>query len=54
LALGKLLGLLALPDEADRPLTASQRTAQKAATVRWNRKRLEQERIEERLARGPA
>jgi len=34
LALGKLLGLLTLPDEADRPLTASQRTAQKAATVR--------------------
>lgn len=54
LALGKLLGLLALPDEAERPLTAASRTAQKAANARWNRKRAEQERREARLASGEA
>ena len=54
LALGKLLGLLALPDEVDRPLTAASRTAKRAAEVRWNRKRLEQERRAARLADGPA
>ena len=54
LALGKLLGLLALPDEVDRPFTASSRTAQKAANARWSRKRAEQERREQRLASGEA
>lgn len=54
LALGKLLGALALPDEADRPLTAASRTAQKAANARWSRKRAEQERLAERIADGSA
>ena len=52
LALGKLLGLLALPDEFDRPATAASRTAQKAANARWSRKRQEQERRAARLADG--
>jgi len=52
LALGKLLGALALPDEEDRPLSATSKTAQKAANARWSRKRQEQERREQRLADG--
>ena len=44
LALGKLLGALALPDEADRPASAATLQARKAAESRWSRKRAEQER----------
>lgn len=44
LALGKLLGQLALPGEDDRPQTASSRTAQRAANARWSRVRAEEER----------
>ena len=54
LALGKLLGQLALPDEDDRPMTASSRIAQRAANVRWDRRRHEQARAEERAADGTA
>ena len=56
LALGKLLGQLALPDEDDRPMTASGSQARKAADARWSRKRREAERREEQLGRsyGPA
>jgi hypothetical protein len=54
LALGKLLGALALPDDADRPMTGASRTAQKAANARWGRKRAEQERLAGRIADGTA
>jgi len=50
LALGKLLGALALPDEVDRPTTASSSQARKAADARWTRKRAERERREAALA----
>jgi len=50
LALGKLLGALALPDEADRPLTAASRQAQRAGRARWDRRRLAEERLAERIA----
>ena len=39
LALGKLLGALALPDDDGKPLTRAQRQAQHAARVRWDRER---------------
>lgn len=45
LALGKLLGLLALPDEVDKPMTASSRAAKHAADVRWSRVRHQRERL---------
>lgn len=45
LALGKLLGALALPDEVDRPMTAASRAAKHAADIRWSRKRREDERV---------
>jgi len=57
LALAKLLGALALPDEADRPLTAASSQARKAADARWSRKCAERERREAALAgeaNGPA
>ncbi len=38
LALARLLGALALPDEDERPMTEAQRRAQKAANVRWARR----------------
>jgi hypothetical protein len=37
---------LALPDEADRPLTAAARQAQKAGRARWDRLRYQRERAE--------
>lgn len=46
LALGKLLGQLALPDEVDRPRSSTSKAAQHAANARWSRKRQEQERRE--------
>ena len=52
LALGKLLGALALPDEADRALTAASRQAQRAGRARWDRRSSEQQRRASRLADG--
>ena len=37
LALAKLLGGLALPDEADKPMNELQRRAKHAADSRWGR-----------------
>lgn len=54
LALGKLLGQLALPDEDDRPLTAASLQARKAADARWSRKRAERERREAALGEAGA
>lgn len=45
LALGKLLGLLALPDEDDKPMTAASRAGKHAANARWNRTRAQAERL---------
>ena len=44
LALAKLLGALAVPEDDDRPLTAAGRRAQTAANARWDRRRREEER----------
>jgi hypothetical protein len=43
LALAKLIGEIALPDEDDMPRTASSRRAQSAANIRWSR--VERERL---------
>lgn len=43
LALGRLLGALALPDDEDRPMTAASLRAQKAAQTRWDRVRQQRE-----------
>lgn len=47
LAVGKLLGAIALPDDDEDdevvPLTATQRGAKKAADVRWSRERRRKE-----------
>jgi hypothetical protein len=49
LALGRLLGQLALPDEDGRPATASSTRARKAARSRWDRRdRLAEQREERR------
>lgn len=39
LAIGRLLGQLSLPDEEEEPRTEASKRAQKAANVRWSRKR---------------
>jgi len=48
-ALTRMVGALALPDEAERPMTATSQKAKRAADLRWSRKRAEIERRE----RGP-
>lgn len=44
LALAKILGALALPDENDKPMTESARRAQHAARARWGQVRALEER----------
>jgi len=52
LALARMLGMLGMPDEEDRPMSAASRSAQKASNARWNRKRSEEERRAMRLVDG--
>lgn len=44
IALGKLLDQLALPDEAEKPMTQASRRAKHAADVRWAERRALKER----------
>lgn len=52
--LARLLGSLSIPDESERPMTYASVRAQKAASARWERKRIERERREAALARDGA
>lgn len=54
IALARMLGMLGMPDDEDKPMTAASRSARHASEARWNRKRQEQERRAQRLDDGSA
>jgi len=54
IALARMLGMLGMPDDDDKPMTAASRSARHAAEARWGRKRMEQEARAKRLSDGTA
>lgn len=54
IALARMLGMLGMPDDENKPMTAASRSARHAATVRWGRRREAEERLADRIANGEA